>query len=49
MVPQLIDPTHLNHPLCTISALYNPLDPLWCNLIPYNYAKSTWIVMNLDT
>ena len=49
MVSQVIYPTHLDHPLCTISALYNPMEPLWSNMNPYNYAKSTLIFMKLQT
>ena len=47
MVPQLINHTLLDHPLCTISTLYNRLEPLWSNINPHNFAKSTWILMKL--
>ncbi len=49
MVTQLIDPTHLDHTLCTLSALYNPLEPLLSNINAYNYANSTQIFMKLET
>ncbi len=45
----IIDPTHLDHPLCTFSALYNHLEPLWSSINPYNYVKSTQIFMKLET
>ncbi len=48
MVTQLIDPTPLDHPLYTFSALYHPLGPPWSNINRYDYAKSTWIFMKLE-
>ena len=48
IVPQLIDPTYLDNPLCAISALYNCLDPLSTYTIPYNSAKWTPIFMKLE-
>ena len=46
--PNWMTPLILTIP-CSISALWNPLEPLYSPLYPYISAKTTWVSMRLKS